>query len=121
MRYTDIKTFEDACKALNLNPVKVIPDVTGLPQKHQAAVIAHTMLIIIIEAANEGWVPDWNNEDERKYEPWFDMESGFSLNYVFASYASSVVGSRLCFRSREVGEYIVSQFLELYKTYFTYN
>lgn len=35
-----IKTFEDACKALGLNPA-VLPDVSALPEKDRKHVVAH--------------------------------------------------------------------------------
>ena len=40
----EIKTFEDACKALKLDPEKVIPDFSMFPEKHQKAMIAHAKL-----------------------------------------------------------------------------
>lgn len=48
-----IKTFETACKALKLDPVKVLPKVAGMPKHHQDALIAHAKLIIIAEAMKE--------------------------------------------------------------------
>lgn len=52
----NIKTFDDACHVLNLDP-STLPVVTGLPARHQKAITAHFKLIIIAEALNEGWKP----------------------------------------------------------------
>jgi hypothetical protein len=117
-----IKSFEEACKALNLDPEKVLPDISAFPPPHQAALTATGKLFIIADALNEGWKPDWNNDEEYKFSPWFDLEkhetynpSGFRLIDVHCSYGSSYVGSRLCFKSREIAEYAATQFLDLYR------
>ena len=116
--YTEIKTFEDACKALSLDVATVIPDFSGYPPKHQAAQIAHSKLVIIAEALNGGWAPDWDNNNEYKYYPYFDMEKGFSFSNYDCIYTFSFAGSRLCFRSAEIAKYAGTQFVELYKDYF---
>lgn len=125
--YTDIKTFEDACAVEKLSPKKVIPDFKGYPAKDVKAMQAHAKLVIIARAlnrlANNGktWKPDWNNGQWDKYYPWFWMKggsSGFRFGGCDIWDASSYVGSRLCYISREVGEYAGQQFLKLYKDYF---
>ena len=119
-----IKTFEDACKSLNVDSEKVLPDVSAFPLVHQKALTAAAKLMIIITVLNGSWVPDWNNDDEYKYYPWFDMEKdennpdGLRLNDVNCYYSASFVGSRLCFKSRDLAEYAAEQFLDLYKDYF---
>ena len=75
-----INSFEDACKALDVVPSTI--NLEGIPKKYQDAVRAHYQLIIIAEALNEGWVPDWNDGDQPKYFPWFDMEGGFRFGDV---------------------------------------
>jgi hypothetical protein len=115
---TRVKSFQDACKILNIDPEslpKERPDDPDGP-----ALWAHRQLIIIVKALNEGWTPDWNNSREYKYYPWFNMSGGFSVNRVNGYFATSLVGSRLCFRSRELAQYATEQFKDLYKAYFTY-
>ena len=118
-----IKTFEDACKALKLDSKKVLPDFSMFPEKHQKAMIAHAKLVIIAQALNGDWEPNWYDYNEFKYYPWFEMYesssgSGFSF-YDFGVWDSaSYVGSRLCFKSRELAEYAGTQFEALYKDYF---
>ena len=121
--YTDIKTFEDACKALNLNAETVIPDFSQYPEEDRKALVAHAKLIIINKAINGGWKPDWSNDDQYKYYPWFDMDSsasGGGFSYDDCAYWStySDVGSRLCFETREKAKYAGKQFESLYKEYF---
>jgi len=121
---TKIKTFEAACKLLKLDPEKVLPKVTGVPKKHQQAIIVHAQLIIIAEAlnmqANNGkpWAPDWDNSSW-KYWPWFNMSSsGLSYDVFVCSSSRSSVGSRLCFLSGELAEYAGKQFKDLYEKCF---
>jgi hypothetical protein len=113
-----VKTYEDACKVLGLNPSDQLPSTNS---KDAAAIIAYAKLFIIARALNEGWVPDWNNSSQYKYYPWFDMRagSGFSNDVYGGSYTTSGVGSRLCFKSEELARYAGKQFLSIYKDAFT--
>ncbi len=122
--YKDLKTFEDACKVEGLDPKKVIPDFSCYPEKYRESMIAHSKLVIIVGAANrlandgDEWIPDFTNSYENKYEPWFYLKEGSSGfrygDYVYGN-SYSYVGSRLCFISKEVCEYVANQFIELYK------
>ena len=122
MNITDkVKSFEDACQLLGIETN--LPEVSMLPQNHQKAIIAHYKLVIIAEAINEGWKPNWDNWGELKYYPWFDMEgsssgSGFSYDDYDDWYAYSGVGSRLCFKTYELAKYVGQTFIDLYKDYF---
>ena len=113
-----IRSFPEACKKLKLNPAKVLPRITGMPKRHQAAIIAQAKLIIIAEAMNDGWKPDWNNSDEWKYYPWFWMnEPGFRFggSYYTNTNAYAGTGSRLCFRTRELSDHAGKKFLSLWR------
>lgn len=114
-----IKTFNDACEALGLDPDKQLPEQVLGPDGE--ALNAYAMMFIIARALNEGWKPDWNNSGQYKYYPWFDMRagSGFSDSFCDGSITNTAVGSRLCFKSRELAEYAGTQFVELYKSMFT--
>lgn len=125
--YTDLKTFEDACKVEKLDPKKVLPDFSNYPEEDRKSMEAHAKLVIIVSAANRlankgnKWVPDFSNRSEYKYEAWFDLEggsSGFRSHVYDRWYTHSCVGSRLCFISREVCQYVAEQFIEIYKEYF---
>ena len=125
MKYTDIKTFEDACKVKGYDPNGLIPNFTNYPKYHVKAMIAHAKLVIIVDAANQAennntpWKPDWSNSSEYKYHTYFYYgSSGFSADACDYWYTVTGVGSRLIFRNREVAIYITTQFLDLYKEYF---
>src|SRR4030042_6616516 len=95
--FRDIKTFEDACNELDLTQ----EDLTGIRNDEKPDEIAYKKLKIVVAAINQGWIPDWDNTDQRKWYPWFNLSSGFgfsSADYGY-DYAGTSVGSRLCFES----------------------
>lgn len=118
--YTEIKTFEDACNKLGI--LAITPDLSSFPDEYKESVYSHYKLMIIAAAINDGWKPDWSNDDQPKYYPWFDMSS--SASGSFSCYGSDVwysvsgVGSRLCFETREKAKYAGEQFKDLYEAYF---
>ena len=117
-----VKSFEDACKVLDITPS--VPVVTGIPEKYQKPLIANYQLMVIAEALNEGWTPDWSNGEWDKWYPWFKMDDSSSagrFSFVDAGHqrSGSVVGSRLCFKSKDLATYAGTQFLDIYKDFFT--
>jgi hypothetical protein len=121
-----ITTFEEACEAKGIEISKLLLTYENVPHEHTKPLLAHSKLLIIAEVLNDGWKPDWNNDDEYKYYPWWDMEktednpSGFSLYYVNCVYTYSIVGSRLCFKSRSLAEHAAEHFIDLYRDMLTY-
>ena len=121
--YRTIKTFEDACKKLNLDPAK-LPDVSIMTEKLRKPVIAAYKLMIIYKAINNGWIPNWGNYEQYKYYPWFEVSSsgfGFSRTFCNCDYPGTTVGSRLCTDTREKALYIAKQFKGEYQEYFLYS
>lgn len=111
-----VKSFEDACQVLGISTN--VPEVKGLPRKHQKAIITNYKLIVIAEALNEGWKPNWQDSDEYKYYPWFDMSNpagvGCSFTRNAASYTYANFGSRLCLKNRELAIYFGQTFTDLF-------
>lgn len=111
-----VKSFEDACQVLGISTN--VPEVKGLPRKHQKAIIANYKLIVIAEALNEGWKPNWQDSDEYKYYPWFDMSNpagvGDSHTHNTASTTNANFGSRLCLKNRELAIYFGQTFTDLF-------
>lgn len=112
-----INSFLSACKALGIKPQ--LPPVSKLSKSQGAAVIAHYKLLIIAEALNEGWKPNWKDSGEYKWYPWFQMQSSSGFRFVDAlcCYSLSRVGSRLCFKSEALAKYAGTKFKKLYKEY----
>ncbi|MGB4775721.1 MAG: hypothetical protein WBP45_11140 [Daejeonella sp.] len=126
MKITEkIKTYEDACQVEGVDPVKSLPYPS--PQSDdEKAINGVAKMFRIGRVLNEGWQPDWNNDNEYKYYSWFDMETypdqvgsgaGFSSYDYGCDGSGTIVGSRLCFKSRELAEYAGKQFLSIYREY----
>ena len=120
-----VKTFEDACIVLGINPSDTLLGITlkanDLLSKDLAAAVACLQLGIIARALNEGWHPDWTNSSQYKYYPWFKHKSGLGLSCNHCDCDNSItgVGSRLCFKSSELAIYAGQQFEALYRDMFT--
>lgn len=114
-----VKSYEDACAVLGLNPKDLQVEVSGFGTDAKA-IIAHSKLIVITRALNEGWTPDWTNGDEYKYYPWFKYDKagfGFSSTDFDSWYTDTSVGSRLCFKTEALAEYAGKQFIEIYNEF----
>lgn len=116
-----VESWEELCQKKGYNPETILPDVSNYPHEHQAAVIAFSKLILILEDIRKGHKFDYNNWEEWKYYPWWDLEmdannpAGFRLPGVARDCTSSGVSSRLSLRSRAEVEHAAKHFESLYK------
>ena len=120
--FRTIKSFEDACKHLGIDPTK-LPEFPAMEKEFVKPLIAAYKLMVIFKAINNGWRPDWSNWNQYKYYPWFGVLSsgfGFSSSIYDCAYSYSGVGSRLCTDSSEKALYIAEQFQDEYKDFFLY-
>ena len=121
--YKTIKTFEDACKKLDIDPTK-LPETSEILEEFAKPIIAAYKLMIIYKAINDGWKPDWSNSDQYKYYPYFwVLSSGFGVSdtsYLCDS-TLTAVGSRLCTDTSQKAIYIGEQFAAEYKDYFLFS
>ena len=121
-----VKTYADACAVLGIK--ETLPDVGGLRPKDRPSVTAYYKLIVIAQALNEGWEPDWTNEEQPKWFPWFyfDREknktAGFAYAYTTDAPANTIAsfGSRLCFKTEALCAYAARQFEPLYEAWILY-
>ena len=146
-----IKTFEDAVKAIGEDHPLVVQfkaiNNAFKEEDNNLHLFAYTRLAIIAEALNEGWRPEYT-EDEYRYYPWFglytqeeydDMDDddkeccrfvGRSSSYAGAggglvcahasggsAHSGTFIGSRLAFKSRELAIYCGKQFIEIWINY----
>jgi hypothetical protein len=116
-----VKSFEDA---LELYSKKIEPVLSNLLNytgynKEVISAQATEKLKIIISVLNEDWTPDWDNSNQYKYYPYFDMSNNtLVFSHCFSWHTYSYVSSRLCLRSKELAEYCGKQFIDLYKQSF---
>lgn len=143
-----IKTYDEAFKELGENH----PLVKEYHKRHlfleddsdiSSDLVAYLKLRIITAALNEGWTPQFT-EDEYRYFPWFwlytkeeiakmdkeerkkvvlfggDALHGSHAGFACAtsgsapSHADAFIGSRLCFKSSALAKYAGEQFAEIY-------
>lgn len=83
MNYKEIKSYEDACKVLGVQPISENA-VAAFPAEDRKSMLAYHKLTIIARAINGGWKPDWNNRSQYKYYPVFYYEIA-GLSYASAS------------------------------------
>lgn len=147
-----IKTFEDAVNELGESHTFVVAykKIQGLIDglvwaENMKDVIAYLKLRIITAALNEGWEPQFT-EDEWRYYPWFvlytqkeidEMDEEQKSRVVYrsgssasagggvacahtgsgSSYTYAHIGSRLAFKSSELAKYAGEQFTEIWADY----
>lgn len=118
-----ITSVKEAFALENLDPDKI--EITGVPQRHVDALKALAELFVVVDAVNPEFKPDYEKQNQPKYEPWWRMGSpsgsGFSF-CVFDRWSSySRVGARLVSENREAGNYIAEKFKDLYKRFMVYD
>jgi hypothetical protein len=115
-----VKTYADACAVIGIAPVDE-NELKGLGFTKDE--IAYRKLKTITRALNGDWVPDWTDKDEHKYWPWFYMFGGASAGFAFAftndaaSHTAAHIGSRLCFKTRELAKYAGEKFVDIYSDF----
>ena len=116
-----IKTFDDVIRELGDDPEEFKNAISIMEEPDE---IAYVKLKLIAKALNEGWTPDWSNGEWDKWYPWFNMDNSssagrFSFADAVVQSSYSGVGSRLCFKSKDLATYAGTQFLDIYKDFFT--
>lgn len=119
---TQINSYEDACKILNIQPL-TLENFSHLPEGQRQYYYSHHRITTAIEASKEGHQFDWNDYDDRKYFPWWDMEtygdapagSGFSYDGYVCDSSGTDVGARLCTRTSAATAHLAKVFFEDYR------
>lgn len=135
-----IKTFEDACHEIGIDAEAWNRDKISLGLEPD--VLAFLKLRIIVKALNEGWEPQFT-EDECRYYPWFILYTGEEYNkldeeeksrvvyrsfdyayafggvscanaYIDSSNTGAHIGVRLAFKTSELAAYCGRQFLDIW-------
>lgn len=143
-----VKTFEDACRELGEDH-PFVRSYNGYANnihennKNDTDILAYLKLRIICAALNEGWEPQFT-EDEWRYYPWFTLwtedelseksdewktdrhlisTGEYQTDYAglvsansnnAPSYTSATIGSRLCLKSDTLAVYCGKQFINIW-------
>ena len=115
-----IKTLQDAIDELGEQDEEVKFLRLLEPIGKETHVYGRQEAVVIAKALQEDWVADFSDSDQRKYTPYY--ESSSAGGFVYHDYASwgtdTHVGSRLCFKSRELAEYAGKQFKDIYEEHY---
>ncbi len=142
-----IKTFEDACNALGEDhPFVAAYNAVEDLDEWGEDLEAYLKLRIITAALNEGWEPQFT-QDEDRWFPWFVLWTeeltgksdewkrerrlttmqyhrgeyaglAFATSYYAPSNSDAYIGSRLCFKSDTLAEYAGKQFIKLWMDFY---
>lgn len=115
-----VKSYEDACAILGIDPHTSMPDTSDCPKEDRKAYVAFHKLVVITRALNEGWRPDWSNTNQPKWFNWWwtkVMRASPLRPYCSPSNTNANFGSRLCFKSEALADYAAETFKELYEDY----
>jgi len=116
-----VETFEAACKERAFDPSTIIPDCSFYPEEHRNALISMAKTFIVVDVLNDGWKPNWS-DDEYKWELYLDLSgAGFRLGTVANRFSLSFVGSRLVFKSKAIALHAAKYFEDLFKEWMTFN
>lgn len=142
-----VKTFEDACRELGednhlVEQYRVIEE-NAVFTSDGHDIFTYLKLRIIAAALNEGWKPQFTEDEERWY-PWFTLWTeeelsgrsdewkadrhlistgdysgdwagfAFSTSFDAPSGSGAVFDSRLCFKSEALATYCGKQFIKLW-------
>lgn len=101
--------FELACEALRIPPT--------IPEGLSVSMRAQYQLEKIIQVANGGWTPNFEDTNEYRYYPVFDVKTK-ALDCVGLYGSNSDVPAPTLFKSEELCEKAVNENLELYRQMF---
>jgi len=126
-KVNEVMSFEQACEITGDDPTQ-LPIVDKVAVRHQKRLIADYKLSIITEALRDNKRPDYNNADQWKYFPVFEVHatkenpSGSSLSFFLDFFwrRNASVGVRLCTLNSDSTRFSALHFAELHKDHQLY-
>ncbi|GHM98820.1 hypothetical protein WSM22_03100 [Cytophagales bacterium WSM2-2] len=77
---------------------------------------------LLCKSLNGNWVPDFDNDNQYKYHPWFTGgSSGFRFDGYGLWLSGSHVGSRLCFKESRLAVHAGEKFTNWFKIAIVHN
>lgn len=117
-----MNSFEDACAIKGVNPDDIIP-FKNPKNDYQRGQNASGMLDLMIDVANEGWVANYDDKKEKKWEPIFEKITGggfgFSITFYVFWHTNAGAGSRRVFKDSDLCKAFAIKFSDIYNIYLT--
>ena len=108
--YKEIKTMSDVYRVNGITKLTTTPETIERYYED---------LRLVAKALNGNWKPDWNDNNENKCFPHFQFSSEFRFSHAYTFYmckhTNSDIGSRLCFKNKQIAEYAGKTFFEQYE------
>ena len=119
-KVTDCDTYEELCDFIGEPPIDEAKlKQVGFTQDE----IDYRKLKQITKAYNDGWVADYNDENQQKWIPWFYFSpSGARFDHSLYSYSSACAGhaASLCFKDEATSTAAGIKFIELYARFLSH-
>lgn len=117
-------TYEDCEKAVQL-ATGLLPIVDHLPERFRKPLTGAMQAMVVTEAFNEGWEPDYTNARQPKYFvcPAIDADESCPSGFGFSGSpyghwsTDANCGSRHAFKTSELALCALEQFPEIFKDY----
>gem|GEM_PF-1408490 len=117
-----IQTFEDALE-IDGEKDKDVLWLINYSGSHPDMVSAANFMkaVILTRVYNEGWVADYKDSNQPKYEIIYKHKPGFGLAYHdYDGWSTHTgVGSRLCFKTPELGKHVTTKHPEIFRDFLT--
>lgn len=115
---SNIKSFDDILKISG----KTLEDILIYKSPKTTREIrlnAFSKIELIKEVVNQGWIEDWNNNNEYKYYPWFNFDSGGFRFYGSYSGYSGFDSGLAFYKTKKISDFVGKTFLKEYKEFTT--
>jgi hypothetical protein len=109
-----VKTYSEVCKHLKEKEY-TLEDFKMFDSKDATRLLAKLKIQQLEKFFNQGWTPNWKNQSEYKYYPYFSINSSGGL--VFLSYGyfdSGFAGRAGFFKSSEIATHVGKNFIDIY-------
>lgn len=108
-------TYSKVCKELGEKEL-LVGDFSFLPLERRIKALNQAKIQQLEKFFNEGWVPNWKDQSENKYYPYFTLNSSGGLGFDGSSYRRSGFSAVAGFyKDQETSDFIGRNFIDIYE------
>lgn len=108
-----IKSYGDICEELNEKEL-TIEDFCFLPISDQCKSLAIAKLKQIERVVNNGWIPDWDNQSQQKWYPWFNKAGSGLVFRASGGDLGDFAGAVAYFYDEKTSNWVGNIFIDIY-------